>query len=241
MSHFFITGTDTGVGKTLVTCALMVALRARGVNVVPMKPVAAGVDPVATDTDCDATPLNGDVAELLNVYSRTIEPCLVNPYCFTEAIAPHLAARHENRTIDLNKIDAAFQSLARTHDTVLVEGAGGFLVPLSTTESMSVLPTRLGLVVILVVGMRLGCLNHALLTVEAIHARGLTLVGWVANTIDPNMSCYAENVDTLKQMIQAPCLGVIPHLQPNQARPGHLVHTSSIEASHYLQIEPLLG
>ncbi len=241
MRHFFITGTDTGVGKTLVTCALMLALRTRGVNVAPMKPVAAGVDPIPTSASSSDAPMNSDVAELLNVYGRNIDASLVNPYCFTEAIAPHLAAQHENIIVDLKKIDAAFATLAASHDMVLVEGAGGFLVPLSETESMAAIPVRLKLGVILVVGLRLGCLNHALLTVEAIHTRGLTLVGWVANTIDPNMSCTIENIDALKQMIDAPCLGVIPHLQSNQARPGQLVNTAIIEASHFLQIESLLG
>ncbi len=241
MRHFFITGTDTGVGKTFVTGTLMVALRTRGVNVVPMKPVAAGVDPIAAGAQSTAAQMNDDVAELLNVYGRNIDPGLVNPYCFSEAIAPHLAAQHENRAIDLNTISDAFRSLADTHDMVLVEGAGGFLVPLSETESMADIPVHLKLAVILVVGMRLGCLNHALLTVEAIHKRGLKLAGWVANTIDPNMSCFVENVATLKKLIPAPCLGVIPQLQPNPARPVSLLNTGFIKAASFLQVDAILG
>ncbi len=235
MKNFFITGTDTGVGKTLITCALMVALRERGIHVAPMKPVAAGVEASPVGTNDDDQILNDDVAQMLSVYGKPIDAHIVNPYCFGEAIAPHLAAQHEGRTIDLKNIDAAFQSLARNHDTVLVEGAGGFLVPLSATESMSVLPARLGLDVILVVGMRLGCLNHALLTVEAIHVRGIKLAGWVANTIDPHMNCFTENIATLKQMIAAPCLGIVPYLPANKIR------NNVDEAASYLQIGPLLG
>lgn len=235
MKNFFITGTDTGVGKTLITCALMVALRERGIHVAPMKPVAAGVEASPVGTNDDDQILNDDVAQMLSVYGKPIDAHIVNPYCFGEAIAPHLAAQHEGRTIDLKNIDAAFQSLARNHDTVLVEGAGGFLVPLSATESMSVLPARLGLDVILVVGMRLGCLNHALLTVEAIHVRGIKLAGWVANTIDPHMNCFTENIETLKQIIAAPCLGIVGYLPANKIR------NNVDEAASNLEIGPLLG
>ena len=228
MKHFFITGTDTEVGKTFVACALMAALCARGIRVAPLKPVAAGT------IVQNGSARNEDVHALLAVYGAPIDAALVNPYCFADPIAPHIAALREQRTIDLTVIDRAFHKLAAAHDCVLVEGAGGFLVPLSMTESMSVLPTRLGLDVILVVGMRLGCLNHALLTVEAIHARGLRLAGWVANTIDPDMACFADNVETLQRMINAPCLGVVPRMAAD-------VRAAAQQTSTHMQIDALLN
>ncbi len=236
MKSFFITGTDTGIGKTFVACALMVALRARGINVAPMKPVAAGT------VFQDGIERNEDVHTLLALYGRQIDASLVNPYCFAPPIAPHIAAAREDRAVDLAVIESAFRQLCASHDCVIVEGAGGFLVPLSATESMSVLPERLGLEVILVVGMRLGCLNHALLTVEAILARGLRLAGWAANTLDPDMACFAENVATLKETVAAPFLGILPRL-PRPAQ--QIANNDVIGAAHsvavHLQIEPLLG
>ncbi len=229
MKSFFITGTDTEVGKTFVTCGLLVALRERGVHVVPMKPIAAGA------VVRNGVLRNEDVHQLLAVYGKPIDAQLVNPYCFAEAIAPHIAAMHEGKLVLVDVIERAFRELAAAHDSVLVEGAGGFLVPLSAEESMAALPRRLGLDVILVVGMRLGCLNHALLTAETIRGRGLTLSGWVANTVDPNMHSLAENIDTLKSMLGAPCLGRVPRI----TAPDTLA-AARITATH-LQIEPLLG
>jgi dethiobiotin synthetase len=228
VKSFFITGTDTEIGKTFVTCGLLVALRDHGINAAPMKPVAAGT------TQLDGINANEDVHALIAAYGKPIAASLVNPYCFTEAIAPHIAADHENRSVDLDVIREAFNSLRASHDTLLVEGAGGFLVPLSATESMSILPTTLELDVILVVGMRLGCLNHALLTAEAIRARGLGLAGWVANTVDTNMSSFAENVATLEAALPAPCMGIVPRLP--QAAPK----VSAKVTASFLQIEPLL-
>lgn len=229
MNSFFITGTDTEIGKTFVLGALLLALRNRGVNIAPMKPIAAGT------VRQNGVVLNEDVHTLLEIYGRPINVSLVNPFCFDAPIAPHIAAAREHRAIDPVTIVSAFQQLCASHDGVLVEGAGGFLVPLSSTTSMSVLPTMLGLDVILVVGLRLGCINHALLTAEAIAARGLRLAGWVANTVDPDMACVDENVATLTAMIAAPCLGVLPRISQN----GVLAQ-AALSATH-LQIDALLG
>ncbi len=229
MNSFFITGTDTEIGKTFVLGALMLALRNRGLNIAPMKPVAAGT------MGQNGVVLNEDVHTLLEIYGRPIDVSLVNPFCFDAPIAPHIAAAREHRAIEPAAIVSAFQQLRAAHDGVLVEGAGGFLVPLSATTSMSVLPTMLGLDVILVVGMRLGCINHALLTVEAIAVRGLRLAGWVANTVDPDMACIDENIATLTAMISAPCLGVLPRLPQSS-----LSARASLSAT-YLQIDALFG
>ncbi|MFN5190847.1 MAG: dethiobiotin synthase [Burkholderiales bacterium] len=228
MKRFFVTGTDTEIGKTFVTCGLLVALRDRGISAAPMKPIAAGT------IEQDGVSANEDVHALLATYGKPLRTSLVNPYCFREPIAPHIAAAQENRVVDLASIRTAYDTLRSSHDTVLVEGAGGFLVPLSATESMSFLPVTLELDVILVVGMRLGCLNHALLTAEAIDARGLRLAGWVANTVDTNMSCFAENVATLTAALPAPCLGIVPRLPPSCPT------ASAKVAATFLNIEPLL-
>ena len=209
MSGFFITGTDTGVGKTFVTCALMVALQQRGLVVAPMKPIAAGT------IDVNGIPMNEDVALTMEASGHRFPLHAVNPYCFREAIAPHIAARHENVEVDLSVIRIAHRELANRADVVLVEGAGGFLVPLSGSESMALIPSALQLPVVVVVGMRLGCINHALLTAEAIHSRGLTLAGWVANTLGETMNAYAENLSTLQRRMEAPLIGEITRMQAN--------------------------
>ena len=209
---YFITGTDTGVGKTYVTCALLRALLARGLKAAAMKPVAAGVM-----ENAEAAGMNEDVAAIMRLTDNRYARADVNPYCFDEAIAPHIAAAHQGAVADPAVIAAAFARLQAQADAVLVEGAGGFMVPLSDAVSMADLPALLKLDVILVVGMRLGCLNHALLTTEAIAARGLRLAGWVANTPGETMPAFAENLATLQSRLAAPCLGVIPHSIANHA------------------------
>lgn len=199
---YLITGTDTGVGKTLATCVLLHALARQGIRAVGMKPVAAGTDPEGR---------NEDVEALLAAASVPAPRDLVNPYCFAAAIAPHVAAVEEGRTIELAPILHAFQQLTRLADQVLVEGVGGFLVPLGEQLDTGDLATRLQLPVILVVGLRLGCLNHALLTAEAIRARGLPLAGWIANHLDPAMERWQESLETLRHRLQAPLLGSLPH------------------------------
>ena len=227
MSGYFITGTDTGVGKTLVTGALMVALQQSGLVVAPMKPVAAGTIEVS------GIAMNEDVALMLELSGHRFPRHAVNPYCFAEAIAPHIAARHEHVAVDMEGIRIAFATLSARADVVLVEGAGGFLVPMSANESMALIPSALQLPVILVVAMRLGCINHALLTVEAIRARGLKLAGWIANTPGARMNAYVDNLTTLDTMIPAPRLGEVELLSfatPLQAARA---------AAACLSIEPL--
>ena len=230
MKNYFITGTDTGVGKTFVTCTLLHVLQARGLKVAPMKPIAAGT------INIDNHAINDDVAVLQAITQHRFASGDVNPYCLREAIAPHLAAAHENIVIDTQVIRAAFDRLAAQSDCVLVEGAGGFLVPLNAAHSMADIPALLSLEVILVVGMRLGCLNHALLTAEAVHTRGYRLAGWVANVVSATpMHRLDENIATLQSMLSAPWLGTIPCILASE-------NTSAppIAAAAYLHINSLL-
>ena len=200
---YFITGTDTGVGKTLVACALLHAFAQAGWRVVGMKPVAAGATRSAEGL------INEDVAELRAASTVDCELERVNPYCFEPAIAPHIAAAKAGVTIDLNHIVRAHALLAAQADRVVVEGAGGFCVPLNRHEDGADLAQVLGLPVILVVGVRLGCLNHAVLTAQAVRARGLQLAGWIANRLDPAMPALHENIAALTERLAAPCLGVV--------------------------------
>jgi dethiobiotin synthetase len=205
---YFITGTDTGVGKTLVACALLHAFVRAGQRVVGMKPVAAGgqLSPEGL--------LNDDVVQLRAGGNVACELELVNPYCFEAAIAPHIAAAQAGVTIDLSTIKGAYARLAAQSDKVIVEGAGGFCVPLNRTENTADLAQQLQLPVIVVVGLRLGCLNHALLTAHSIRARGLTFAGWIANHIDPAMPAADANVAALKERLAAPLLAVIAYAHP---------------------------
>lgn len=205
---FFVTGTDTGVGKTLVACALLHAFARDGRRVVGMKPVAAGASDAAGRWG------NEDVAALAAASNVQADRSSVNPYLLKLAVAPHIAAAAEGVVIDLSAIERSFATLRELADVVVVEGVGGFRVPLTDREDSADLAVRLGLPVILVVGMRLGCLNHALLTVEAIAARGLELAGWVANSIDPEMAKRPENVAALRARIAAPLLGEVAFLKP---------------------------
>lgn len=202
---YFVTGTDTDVGKTLIACALLHGLAAQGKRVVGMKPVAAGLDDEGHNADVLALRAAGNIAAT---------PGQINPYSFYPAAAPHLAARHAGVCIELTRIVNSYRELAAQADAVIVEGAGGFRIPLNDTQDSADLAVELGLPVILVVGMRLGCLNHALLTAEAITTRGLRLGGWVANCIDPQMTFLDENIASLRQRLTAPLLGIVPH-QPN--------------------------
>ncbi len=205
---WFITGTDTEVGKTFATCALLLALRNRGLRAIGMKPIAAGTDENGS---------NDDVERLIAASGTDAPRELINPYLFQPAIAPHIAAAETGRTIDIGQIIAAFETLRGMADTVLVEGVGGFCVPLGRDTDTADLAERLGLPIILVVGMRLGCINHALLTCQAIAARGLKLDGWIANRIDPAMSRFEENLAALRERIAAPLLGIIPHASTPEA------------------------
>ena len=220
-----MTGTDTDVGKTFVLRALLLAFQQRGLCVAPMKPVAAGT------IEVDGQQINEDVAHMMRETNNRFPLRAVNPYCFRDAIAPHIAARREGTAVDINVIQAAYRTLAADADIVLVEGAGGFLVPLSENDSMALIPAALRLPVILVVGMKLGCINHALLTVEAMATRKLKLAGWVANTSGDPMNAYLENLSALKNAIAAPLLGEIPCLP----------HGGPAAASVLLNIDQLIS
>jgi dethiobiotin synthetase len=204
---YFVVGTDTGVGKTLIASALIKHFVNLDLKTVGMKPVASGCDEV------DGLYINDDVTALMQAGNVTAPLALVNPYRFIPAIAPHIAAKQAGITMDLDGIFAAYQQLRAIADVVIVEGAGGFLVPLNPNQTLVDLAKKLNVPIILVVGMRLGCINHALLTVEAIRARGLLLEGWVANQVDPEMAMFEENLETLHQRIDAPCLSIVRYQQ----------------------------
>lgn len=214
MTHprgLFVTGTDTEVGKTLVAAALMHAYRRAGLRVAGMKPVSAG----AYETP---EGWRNDDVEALCAAANVAAPLEeINPYMFREPIAPHLAGALEGRAVDTSVIRERFDALSRRADAVVVEGAGGFLVPLNDREDFGDLAKLLGLPVVLTVGMRLGCINHALLTREAILARGLVFGGWVANRIDPQMHAFEGNLETLKTRMRAPLLGVVPWMDDADA------------------------
>lgn len=211
MNACFVAGTDTGVGKTLASAALLHAWRRAGRTAVGMKPVAAGA--VHTDGGWQ----NEDALSLRAASSLAVPPELDNPVLLREPLSPHLAARHEGVEIDIGEIARRFGLLAQRADAVVVEGAGGFLVPLGEHATGADLAQALGLPVVLVVGMRLGCLNHALLTVAAIHAAGLPLAGWIANRIDPHMKAVAENITYLRRRLEVPLLAEIAHGQTDPA------------------------
>ncbi len=197
---FFITGTDTNVGKTYVACKLIQQYVEQGYKVIGMKPVAAGCELV------EGKWVNEDVLKLEQASNVSALRELINPYSFKEAIAPHIAAEKAGVEIKIEVIQQAFDALATMADIAIVEGAGGFLVPLNEKESVADLAAALNIPIILVVGMKLGCINHTLLTVEAIKARNLTLHGWVANQTEPSMPCYDENVATIIQKLRMDCL-----------------------------------
>jgi len=202
---YFVVGTDTDVGKTYVSCALLRHFVAQGYQSVGMKPLASGCQ-----MDAQLGLVNADAQALLAAGNRQVDMDALNPYRFLPAIAPHIAAQQAGIEIDLQVILRAYTTLANEAEVVVVEGAGGFLTPINAQQSLADLAQQLAIPIILVVGMRLGCINHALLTVEAIQARGLRLAGWVANSLAPNMAHFAENLSSLQQAIDAPCLSVVP-------------------------------
>ncbi|MBT8121464.1 MAG: dethiobiotin synthase [Gammaproteobacteria bacterium] len=200
----FVTGTDTGVGKTVISLGLMQALQDRGLSVAALKPVASG---------CERTPhglRNDDALQLQQQASIPLAYEQVNPYAFEPPIAPHLAAEQAGQTVEINKIYEIYQYIASSVDVVIVEGVGGWQVPLNSRETVADLAHGLGLDICLVVGLRLGCINHALLSAQAIDHRGCTLAGWVANALPPTMDALDENINTLKQKLSSPLLGVVP-------------------------------
>jgi dethiobiotin synthetase len=209
---FFVTGTDTGVGKTLVSSALLHAYGRQGWKTAGMKPVAAGC------IEENGRLISEDVAMLLEAGNTRAAFDVHNPYAFAPAIAPHIAAAEEKTVIHPRVIQDARRELSALADVVVVEGVGGFRVPLGEQFDTADLAQMLDIPLILVVGMRLGCINHALLTREAIQSRGLELAGWVANRIDPEMHVFEQNLQALDQRIGAPCLGVLPYLPQGDYR-----------------------
>lgn len=202
----FVTGTDTGCGKTLCSLGLMAALQAQGWRVQGMKPVASGCEPASEGLR------NADALSLLAQSSREAAYPLVNPFALLPPMAPHIAAEAAGIEIRLDPILSAYAALSQGSDAVIVEGIGGWRVPLGPALSLADLPASLGLPVVLVVGLKLGCINHALLTAESIQSCGTPLAGWIASQVEPEMLARDANVASLARLIQAPCLGLVPWL-----------------------------
>jgi dethiobiotin synthetase len=220
---YFVTGTDTEVGKTAVSCALLAAAGRAGLRTAAVKPVAAG---------CDEAGHNEDALALMAAMTEKLDYAQVNPVALRAAIAPHLAAQQEGRRLQASRLAGYCRGvMLGPADLVLVEGAGGWRVPLGPRETLARLAVELRLDVILVVGMRLGCINHALLTAEAIVRDGLRLAGWVANQPGERMRNHAENLDTLRDLLPAPLLGEVPRVAPFDAG----------SASKYLDIRQLIS
>ena len=223
MTGLFVTGTDTGVGKTVVGCALLAALGGQGVCTVAMKPVASG---------CHRSPagLRNEDAEALQAAAAVKVPYeQVNPVALEPAVAPHLAAAQAGVEIDVPALAQAARRLEADADLLLAEGAGGWRVPLTATAGFADLAVDLGYPVVLVVAIRLGCINHALLTAEAVQRDGLTLAGWVANVLDPDEPLQQEQIASLQARLPAPSLGTLP------PRPG----ASPAEMGALLDVGPL--
>lgn len=195
MSGFFITGTDTEIGKTFVSALLIKLLVEEGLNVAAMKPVASGAKIV------NGSLQNEDALILLQASNVDIDYSLANPYVFADAVSPHIAAEAAGIEIDLDKIKNNFNSLKEKSDVVVVEGVGGWYAPLRYDVTVADLAKKINLPVVIVVGMRLGCLNHALLTVDAIRQSGVPIAGWIANHVEENFSAAEKNIATLKRLL----------------------------------------
>jgi dethiobiotin synthetase len=230
-NRYFIAGTDTDAGKTMVACALLAKARSQGLTTAAVKPVAAGC--VETQEGLR----NDDAEQLLAQCTLPLYYEQVNPVAFVEPIAPHIAAQKQGQRMQVDRL-TGFTSgvLMQGANFTLVEGAGGWRVPVNERETLADLAVALSIPVVLVVGMRLGCINHALLTVEAITRDGLELAGWVANCIDPNMAELAANIATLQHRIHAPMLGVVPNLS------NITLASERVEACQvYLDLDTLLS
>lgn len=201
----YVTGTDTGIGKTHASCALLRSFALAGKRAIGMKPVASGCEMTAHGLR------NDDALQLIAAGNVTAAYADINPYAFADPIAPHLAAADDGVAIDLQTIFEAYRRLRQASDVVVVEGVGGWCAPLGAQGMQADLVRALELPVVLVVGLRLGCLNHALLSVRAIEADGCTLAGWIGNRIDADMLRAEDNIDTLKSRIDAPLLGILEH------------------------------
>ncbi len=223
MKPLFVTGTDTGVGKTRVATALLGALGRRGLSVAGMKPVASG---------CRETPeglRNEDALALIGASTVRVKYADVNPYAFAPAIAPHIAAQEAGQIIELEVLEHAYERLALVAECVVIEGAGGWLTLLGERETLADFARLVDADIVLVVGLRLGCLNHALLTAQAIRTMDLSLAGWVGNSMGPAFERAEANLATLRRHIAAPCLGVLPHTpQPEVAELASLLLVESL-------------
>lgn len=203
---YFVTGTDTEVGKSWCTVGLMAKLQQQGLSVIGMKPVASG---------CMMTTqgLTNEDARLIRTQSSVqLDYPLINPYAFAPPIAPHVAAEQINQRIEIRKIIECFEQIRKQADAVIVEGVGGWRVPLNESEYVSDLAVAIDLPVILVVGLRLGCINHALLSAESIRDKGCKLAGWIANSIDQNMNNRQSTIDAISRRIDTPLFATLPHL-----------------------------
>lgn len=204
---FFITGTDTEVGKTTVSCGILANARSQGLRTAAIKPVAAGCE------ESPDGPRNDDALGLQAVVTLEMPYHQVNPVALMPAVAPHIAAAEAGKRLSADRLAGFCRGvLMQSVDLVVIEGAGGWRVPLNERETFADVAKELDCAVILVVAMRLGCLNHALLSAEAIYRDGLRLAGWVANSVDPDMPRLEENIATLRDRLAAPCLGVVPRL-----------------------------
>lgn len=203
---FFITGTDTNVGKTLIAAGLLVAAKNKGLTTAALKPVAAGCEQTAEGLR------NADALLLQSVITQPLAYDQINPYALEAAIAPHIAAQLEKRSLSVDRLSGFCRGVLTSANFTLLEGAGGWRVPINARETLADLAKNLQLPVILVVGVRLGCINHALLTFEAIVRDGLPVAGWVANCVDAEMPALQENIDSLRARLPVPCLGVVPFL-----------------------------
>ncbi|HEY4804095.1 MAG TPA: dethiobiotin synthase [Paraburkholderia sp.] len=225
----FVTGTDTEIGKTFVSAALLRGFARAGLRATALKPIAAGA------SERDGIWHNEDADQLDAAASVLLPPEIRTPFLLKEPAAPHIAAALEGVTLDMARIVECYKAACERADAVVVEGVGGFRVPLTATEDTADLAVALGLPVVLVVGMRLGCISHALLSAEAIAARGLTLAGWVANRIDPAMTFPEENIAALRERLaahyRAPLIGVVPHMRG----------ASADDAAGHLNIDALLA
>jgi dethiobiotin synthetase len=225
-SGFFVTGTDTEVGKTLVSGALILKLREQGKHPVGFKPVVAG-----TYLGPNGEALNEDLETLRIASHLTSDELSLCPYVLNIPAAPHLAAKAQGMHIELNVLMHAYRNIQEQGDYFVVEGAGGFLIPLNKQEDLGDFAQKIDLPVILVIGMKLGCINHALLTVEAIKSRKLKIAGWVANTLSQEMHLLAENIESLRCKIDAPLLGLIPQLPSALKKPDNTPY--SVEALEF--------
>jgi dethiobiotin synthetase len=230
----FIAGIDTEIGKTRVVVGLLRALQSRGVRAVGMKPVASGRRPVAARElsqlggfYAEGDMINDDVLSIIACSPPDCDRADINPYAFDWGVSPHIAAQRSGVRIEPEHVAAAYERLAARCDVVVVEGTGGWFAPIGELGTMADIAQRLSLPVVLVVGLRLGCLNHSLLTVQAIGASGLKLEGWIGSVLDPNMPALDDNIATLDSLLGVPRLALLPHARITDGDASHLVAAAS--------------